>query len=72
MLARINGDRRCLRQAVDREGAALETIATKQRDRKATRNSQEQSMKRCGDPAVIVTVKLRSYGVAMKFIGNVP
>jgi putative transposase len=27
-------------------------------------------MKRCGNPAVIVTDKLRSYGAAMKVVGN--
>jgi len=29
-------------------------------------------MKRCGQPGVIVTDKLRSYGAAMKVIGNAP
>jgi putative transposase len=48
----------------------LETFATKRRDRKAALRFLKKSMKRYGNPHVIVTDKLRSYGAAMKIIGN--
>jgi putative transposase len=43
---------------------------TKRRDRKAALRFIRKSMKRYGQPKVIVTDKLRSYGAAMKVIGN--
>lgn len=45
---------------------------TKRRDRKAALKFIRKSMKRHGKPKVIVTGKLRSYGAAMKVIGNAP
>jgi transposase-like protein len=42
----------------------------KRRDRKAALKFLRKSMKRHGQPHVIVTDKLRSYGAAMKIIGN--
>ena len=43
---------------------------TKRRDRKAALKFLGKTMKRFGPPHVIVTDKLRSYGAAMKVIGN--
>jgi len=57
-------------RAVDHEGEVLETFATKRRDRKAALKFLRKTMKRFGQPHVIVTDKLRSYCAAMKVIGN--
>jgi putative transposase len=48
----------------------LESFVTKRGDRKAALKFLKKSMKRYGNPHVIVTDKLRSYGAAMKIIGN--
>jgi hypothetical protein len=55
---------------LDHEGEILESYVTKRRDRKAALKFLRKSMKRHGQPHVIVTDKLRSYGAAMKVIGN--
>jgi putative transposase len=57
---------------VDHEGEVLESYVAKRRDRKAALKFLRKSMKRYGKPQVIVTDKLRSYGAAMKDIGNAP
>jgi putative transposase len=57
-------------RAVDHEGEVLETFVTKRRHRKAALKFLKKTMKRYGSPNVIVTDKLRSYGAAMKIIGN--
>ena len=49
----------------------LEVFATKRRDRKAALKFLKRMMKRYGQPGSIVTDRLRSYGAAMKVIGNV-
>jgi len=49
----------------------LESYVTKRRDRKATLKFLKKTMKRYGPPEIVVTDKLRSYGAAMKIIGNV-
>jgi putative transposase len=67
---RINGETHYLWRAVDHEGEVLESFLTKRRDRKAALRSLRKSMKRYGQPQVIGTDKLRSYGAAMKQIGN--
>jgi putative transposase len=48
----------------------LESFVTKRRDRKAALKFLRKAMKRYGSPNVIVTDRLRSYGAAMKVIGN--
>jgi putative transposase len=48
----------------------LESFVTKRRDRKAALKFLKKSMKRHGRPHILVTDKLRSYGEAMKEIGN--
>ena len=71
MFVRINGETHYLRRAVDHEGEVLEVFATKRRDRKAALKFLKRMMKRYGRPGSIVTDRLRSYGAAMKVIGNV-
>ena len=67
---RINGETHYLWRAVDHEGEILEAFVTKRRDRKAALKFLKKTMKKYGNPKVIVTDKLRSYGTAMKVIGN--
>ncbi|WP_288903025.1 IS6 family transposase [uncultured Sneathiella sp.] len=70
VFVRINGEIHYLWRAVDHEGEVLEAFVTKRRDRKAALKFLKKTMKRYGSPKVIVTDKLRSYGAAMKVIGN--
>ena len=67
---KINGETHYLWRAVDHEGEVLESYVTKRRDRKAALKFLRKTMKRFGSPHVIVTDLLRSYGAAMKVIGN--
>ena len=70
VFVKINGETHYLWRAVDHEGEVLESYVTKRRDRKAALKFLRKSMKRHGEPKVIVTDRLRSYGAAMKVIGN--
>ena len=70
VFVRINGATHYLWRAVDHEGEVLEVFATKRRDRKAALKFLRRVMKRYGKPRSIVTDRLRSYGAAMKVIGN--
>ena len=70
IFVKINGETHYLWRAVDHEGEVLESYVAKSRDRKAALRFLRKSMKRYGQPEVIVTDKLRSYGAAMKEIGN--
>ena len=70
VFVKINGETHYLWRAVDHEGEVLESYVTKRRDRKAALIFLRKSMKRYGNPNVLVTDKLRSYGAAMKVIGN--
>ena len=72
VFVKINGETHYLWRAVDHEGEVLESYVTKRRDRKAALKFLGKSMKRCGKPEVIVTDKLRSYGAAIKVLGNAP
>jgi len=71
VFVKINGETHYLWRAVDHEGEVLESYVTKRRDRKAALKFLKKTMKRYGRPHVIVTDLLRSYGAAMKVIGNV-
>jgi putative transposase len=71
VFVKINGETHYLWRAVDHEGEVLESYVTKRRDRKAAVIFLRKSMKRHGRPHIFVTDKLRSYGAAMKVIGNV-
>ena len=70
VFVKINGEQHCLWRVVDHEGEVIESIVTKCRDRKAALKLLRKTMKRHGKVAVLVTDKLRSYGAAMKVIGN--
>ena len=48
----------------------LESFVAKARDNAAALKFIKAAMKRYGSPKVIVTDRLRSYGTAMKEIGN--
>jgi putative transposase len=48
----------------------LKSFVTKRRDRKAAFKFIKKSMKRHGRPHILITDKLRSYGAAMKDVGN--
>jgi len=67
---KINGETHYLWRAVDHEGEVLESYVAKRRDRKAALDFLRKLMKRYGQPKLVVTDWLRSYGAAMKVIGN--
>ena len=70
VFVKINGETHYLWRAVDHEGEVLENFVTKRRDHKAALKFLRKTMKRYGNPEVIVTDRLKSYGAAMKVIGN--
>ena len=70
MFVKINGERHYLWRAIDHEGEVLESFVTKTRDKKAALKFLKKAMRKHGRPDVIVTDRLRSYGAAMKEIGN--
>ena len=70
VFVKINGERHYLWRAVDHEGEVLESYVSKRRDRKAALKFTRKSMKRNGQPKIIVTDKLRSYRAAIMIIGN--
>jgi putative transposase len=67
---KINGEMRYLWRAVDHEGEVLESFVSKERDKAAALKSIKKALKRHGRPQAIVTDRLRSYGAAMKELGN--
>jgi putative transposase len=71
MFVKINGEMHYLWRAVDHEGEVLESFVTKARDKKAALKFLRKAMRRHGRPEAIVTDRLRSYGAALKEIGNV-
>ena len=70
VFVKIGGKNHYLWRAVDHEGEVLESFVTKKRDRKAALTFLRKAMKQYGRPRIIVTDRLRSYGAAMKEIGN--
>lgn len=70
VFVKINGEVRYVWRAVDHEGKVLESRVTKCRDRKAALKFPRKTMKRYGCPRIIMTDKLRSYGAALKIVGN--
>jgi putative transposase len=67
---KINGEMHYLWRAVDHEGEVLESYVTKTRDKPAALKFIKRAMKRFGKPRSVVTDGLRSYGAALKEIGN--
>ena len=70
LFVKINGEMLYLRRAADHAGEFLESYVTKRRDREVALKFLRNSMIRYGQPNVIVIDYLRSYGAAMKSIGN--
>jgi putative transposase len=70
VFVKINGEMHYLWRAVDHEGEILESFVTKRRDKAAALKFIRKAMKRHGKPRTIVTDRLRSYGAAIKEIGN--
>lgn len=70
MVVKINGETRYLWRAVDQEGEILESFVTRRRDKTAALKFMKKLMKRHGKAQAVITDGLRSYGAAMKEIGN--
>ena len=70
VFVKINGENHYMWRAVDHEGEVLDAFVSRRRDRKAALKFLRKVTKRYGQPEYIVTDKLRSYGAAMKEIGN--
>ena len=70
VFVKVNGVRHYMWRAVDHEGEVLESYVTKRRDRKAALKFLRKSLRRYASPQSIVTDNLRSYGAAMRDIGN--
>jgi putative transposase len=63
----INGRRQYLWRAVDQDGNVLDILVQPRRDAKAAKRFFRKLLKRqCASPRVLVTDKLRSYGVAQR------
>jgi len=65
MFVKIIGERHYLWRAVDHEGEVLESFVTKTRDKKAALKFLKKTMRKHGQPNVIVTDRLRSYDAAL-------
>src|SRR6266481_1818225 len=70
VFVKVNGELHYLWRAVDHEGEVLEFFVSKTRDKAGALKFLKKAMKRHGRPEVIVTDGLRSYGAAMREIGN--
>lgn len=68
--AKIADETQYLWRTIDHEGEVIEAYVTKTRDKAAALKLLKKAMKRYGNPKVIVTDGLASYGAAMKEIGN--
>ena len=71
VFVKIGGKQHYLWRVVDHEGEVLESYVTKKRDKKAALKFLRKAMRKHGNPKVIVTDKLRSYGAALKEIGGI-
>ena len=69
MFVKINGEMHYLWRAVDHEGEVLESFVTRTREKKAALKFLRKAMRKHGQPEVIVTDRLRSYGAALREIG---
>ena len=70
VFVKINDVQHYLWRAVDHEGEVLESDVTKTRDKQAALTFLKKAMKRFGAPKLVITDRRRSYGTAMKEIGN--
>ena len=70
MYVKLNGEMVYLWRAVDHEGEVLESYITKTRDKQAALTFIKKALKRHGRVETVVTDGLRSYGAAMRELGN--
>ena len=70
MYVKLNGEMVYLWRAVDHEGEILESYVTRTRDKEAALTFMKKALKRHGSPDKVTTDGLRSYGAAMKELGN--
>ncbi len=65
VFVKIAGETHYLWRAIDHEDEVLEAYVTKTRDEAAALKFLRKAMKRYGNPKVVVTDELASYGAAM-------
>ena len=70
VFVKIRGQTHYLWLAVDHAGEVLESFVTKTRDEPSALKFMRKATKRYGNPQVVVTDRLRSYGAAMREIVN--
>jgi putative transposase len=70
VFVKINGETHYMWRAVDHEGEVLEAYVTKKRDKAAALKFLKKTMKRYCRPQTVITDRLKSYGAAIKDIGN--
>lgn len=70
VFVRINDETHYFWRAVVQDGEVLESYVTKTRDKASALKFLKKAMKRYGRPEEIVTDRPRSYGAAMREIGN--
>lgn len=70
VFVKINGETHYLWRAVDHEGEILESYVTKTRNKQAALTFVKKALRRHGSPDRITTDGLKSYGAAMKILGN--
>ena len=63
---KINGETFYLWRAVDQYGDVLDIMVQKRRNKKAAKRFLKKLVKQYGQPRVMITDKLRSYGAAKK------
>jgi putative transposase len=66
VFVKINCEKHYLWRAVGHEGEALESFATKRRDKKAALKFLRKALRRHGPAETIVTDRLASYGAALR------
>jgi putative transposase len=66
LVIKINGETFYLWRAVDQYGDVLDVMVQKRRNRKAAKRFLNKLVKQYGQPRVMITDKLRSYGAAKK------
>ena len=68
-VVKIDGERHYLWRAADHVGEILESFVTKTRDKKVALKFLKKAMRKHGQPEIVVTDKLRSYGAALEELG---
>lgn len=71
VFVKINGVQHYLWRPFNHEGKVLESYVTKTRNKQTALTFLKKAMKRYSNPQVTAIDRVRSYGAAMKDIGNV-